>query len=278
MMLRDDDQQPRPPSPRFDVASRLTAESQIDDESSTCDSPVLDVGSPVDLTSRGLLTRLGGHPSPDETATSAANVTAATRRLSFSVDNILDPTKFTGGKNAFDQQEKFQTVHHWRPHELSDNSIWGACTPHRLPRGRTGRRPRGRGYAQLWSRVNGSIVIVLKTSIGMELQKKLLPNTFTQNRFPKKRLCVRVSVCGREGGQFSDTGGGDDDDASGEGESEAGDDKDPKRKKKSDSKGTGGKPRRARTAFTYEQLVALENKFKTTRIRGHILIMVNMMV
>ena len=39
------------------------------------------------------------------------------------------------------------------------------------------------------------------------------------------------------------------------------------KKKKSvpvvDSK--GGKPRRARTAFTYEQLVALENKFKNTR-------------
>lgn len=29
--------------------------------------------------------------------------------------------------------------------------------------------------------------------------------------------------------------------------------------------GVAGKPRRARTAFTYEQLVALENKFKTTR-------------
>nr|CAJ38797.1 Nk1 protein [Platynereis dumerilii] len=29
--------------------------------------------------------------------------------------------------------------------------------------------------------------------------------------------------------------------------------------------GRGGKPRRARTAFTYEQLVALENKFKSTR-------------
>lgn len=29
--------------------------------------------------------------------------------------------------------------------------------------------------------------------------------------------------------------------------------------------GKGGKPRRARTAFTYEQLVALENKFKSTR-------------
>ena len=33
----------------------------------------------------------------------------------------------------------------------------------------------------------------------------------------------------------------------------------------SDSSKHGGKARRARTAFTYEQLVALENKFKTTR-------------
>lgn len=43
--------------------------------------------------------------------------------------------------------------------------------------------------------------------------------------------------------------------------------KDPNtKKKKSDSKSQNtGKPRRARTAFTYEQLVALENKFKTTR-------------
>lgn len=43
--------------------------------------------------------------------------------------------------------------------------------------------------------------------------------------------------------------------------------KDPNsKKKKSDSKSqSAGKPRRARTAFTYEQLVALENKFKTTR-------------
>ncbi|XKL61063.1 hypothetical protein PGB90_008120 [Kerria lacca] len=35
---------------------------------------------------------------------------------------------------------------------------------------------------------------------------------------------------------------------------------------KSEASGkNSGKPRRARTAFTYEQLVALENKFKTTR-------------
>ncbi|XP_028391275.1 homeobox protein slou-like [Dendronephthya gigantea] len=38
-----------------------------------------------------------------------------------------------------------------------------------------------------------------------------------------------------------------------------------KRKRSADRNGKEGKPRRARTAFTYEQLVALENKFKTTR-------------
>ena len=38
-----------------------------------------------------------------------------------------------------------------------------------------------------------------------------------------------------------------------------------KRKRSTDRNSKEGKPRRARTAFTYEQLVALENKFKTTR-------------
>ncbi|ODN04144.1 NK1 transcription factor-related protein 1 [Orchesella cincta] len=38
-----------------------------------------------------------------------------------------------------------------------------------------------------------------------------------------------------------------------------------KSSKSSNSDTKSGKPRRARTAFTYEQLVALENKFKTTR-------------
>uniref|UniRef100_A0A668SCT3 Homeobox domain-containing protein n=1 Tax=Oreochromis aureus TaxID=47969 RepID=A0A668SCT3_OREAU len=35
--------------------------------------------------------------------------------------------------------------------------------------------------------------------------------------------------------------------------------------KKNSDYSKSGKPRRARTAFTYEQLVALENKFKSTR-------------
>lgn len=53
------------------------------------------------------------------------------------------------------------------------------------------------------------------------------------------------------------------------GEGEEGDDKKKKHGGGGGSSGggsdKGGKPRRARTAFTYEQLVALENKFKTTR-------------
>lgn len=38
-----------------------------------------------------------------------------------------------------------------------------------------------------------------------------------------------------------------------------------KRKRSGSERSKEGKPRRARTAFTYEQLVALENKFKSTR-------------
>jgi homeobox protein Nkx-1 len=67
-------------------------------------------------------------------------------------------------------------------------------------------------------------------------------------------------------------GGSDDDSMAGDGSKFGG-----KKKVKGGSCGSGegggggsksvsaGKPRRARTAFTYEQLVALENKFKTTR-------------
>ena len=66
-------------------------------------------------------------------------------------------------------------------------------------------------------------------------------------------------------------GGGNDEDNS----SECGGDQDDpgateyrsrsRKRKHGSSDSKSSKPRRARTAFTYEQLVALENKFKTTR-------------
>lgn len=59
---------------------------------------------------------------------------------------------------------------------------------------------------------------------------------------------------------------GDDDVGGSVKSNDPGGEKDGKSKKKRQSaESKAGKPRRARTAFTYEQLVALENKFKTTR-------------
>lgn len=59
--------------------------------------------------------------------------------------------------------------------------------------------------------------------------------------------------------------GSDIDDPSSETDSKKGGSRNGDGKSGSGSGGGGSKPRRARTAFTYEQLVSLENKFKTTR-------------
>lgn len=59
--------------------------------------------------------------------------------------------------------------------------------------------------------------------------------------------------------------GSDIDDPSSETDSKKGSSRNGDGKSGSGGGGGGSKPRRARTAFTYEQLVSLENKFKTTR-------------
>ena len=67
-------------------------------------------------------------------------------------------------------------------------------------------------------------------------------------------------VGGNEDDNSSGCGGGDQSDPS-----SAGYNPRPRKKKHGSSESKSSKPRRARTAFTYEQLVSLENKFKTTR-------------
>ena len=70
-----------------------------------------------------------------------------------------------------------------------------------------------------------------------------------------------------------DVGGNDDDNSSGCGGEDQSDPSSTtgfrasrsRKKKHGSSESKSSKPRRARTAFTYEQLVSLENKFKTTR-------------
>ncbi|GLV32807.1 slouch [Carabus blaptoides fortunei] len=124
------------------------------------------------------------------------SVVSHNRRLAFSVENILDPNKFTGRQSVYSDSGSNGLVNCcWKPHQDNVNSSSDLDGPD-----------------------------------GKELHHS------------------------------------EEDDDMGSDISE--DIKDPlSKKKKSDSKSSQntGKPRRARTAFTYEQLVALENKFKTTR-------------
>ncbi len=73
-------------------------------------------------------------------------------------------------------------------------------------------------------------------------------------------LCFAVSDMGESDIQEKQTIFGDEDGVEGADDDGSGSDD-----KSHDGGGKAGKPRRARTAFTYEQLVALENKFKSTR-------------
>ncbi|CAG9760441.1 unnamed protein product [Ceutorhynchus assimilis] len=109
--------------------------------------------------------------------------------------------------------------------------------------------------------------------LAFSVENILDPNKFTgrQGMFSDGICCWKPLESSRDSADFdgSETGkdhqSDDEDDIRSDISSE--DLKDPNcKKKKGDSKSqSAGKPRRARTAFTYEQLVALENKFKTTR-------------
>ncbi|XP_060065567.1 homeobox protein slou-like [Ylistrum balloti] len=92
----------------------------------------------------------------------------------------------------------------------------------------------------------------------LEEEQSDLAGSHTSHRIGSKD--ERIDVDTDDNSLLDDTDDMDND--IGESDSE----KDDKRCKNGfDSSKSAGKPRRARTAFTYEQLVALENKFKTTR-------------
>lgn len=101
----------------MDLENRLSS----DDDFLTVDD---DVGSPVDLTSRHrLLTRLTDRmvSSPSSGSTGEERDTEASphRRLAFSVENILDPNKFTGREKEL--IPRFGAPQ-WRPHADAVNS------------------------------------------------------------------------------------------------------------------------------------------------------------
>ncbi|PZC80684.1 hypothetical protein B5X24_HaOG214085 [Helicoverpa armigera] len=147
--------------------------------------------APVDLTRRLGLTR-----PPDRPA------------IAFSVENILDPTKFTGRSEVplrYDEQ-------YWRPHYDRDDS------------------DSVKDHLQHSDIEADEVETDDQTS---NLDDDILTQSDLDENGDPKSPTSSSSKKGKGGSSR-------------------------------DSKG-GTKPRRARTAFTYEQLVSLENKFKTTR-------------
>ncbi|GIY49346.1 hypothetical protein CDAR_600461 [Caerostris darwini] len=145
----------------------------------------------------------------------------------FSVDDILDPTKFTGSRTGSRIQER--TWHPWQKENLS-----------------------GSDSDQDSLRDDSMSPLPDIIEVGETDNSNRDGSTSRCGLLPRSSNGLRSSAT---------------DDESTDKESSKGMGSSPYKKKKSSSSSDSkaGKPRRARTAFTYEQLVALENKFKTTR-------------
>ncbi|XP_065213031.1 homeobox protein slou-like [Planococcus citri] len=201
-----------------DDRDRISSEEEFN--SSTREE---DVRSPVDLTRRRLL---AAKSSSDRQSTGSVTEDSVmmeescktnrqpeiSRNLAFSVENILDPNKFTGKQFEDSIKDTLVQSYSWKPHlDFMDTSPVHASRP-------------GSENIQQYSEDEDDDV-----SIGGEGDKSDLDEDSD------------IAGSKRISGSKKSNG-----------------------KSESSSKNSG-KPRRARTAFTYEQLVALENKFKTTR-------------
>ncbi|EZA55576.1 Homeobox protein slou [Ooceraea biroi] len=178
-------------------------------------------------TSGGVTRTTTGTSTGSITTTATGTVQTNNKRcLAFSVENILDPNKFTGGRVVHNR------VHHRRHrragsvHEDGDSRGEFAC-----------------GSGQEDEEGTPDTVI--------EEMEEDAEEEDDDEEIEMRVVDQDAGSVGREntsGGTTTATANC-------------------KKRQSSSSSSTnaGGKPRRARTAFTYEQLVRLENKFKTTR-------------
>ncbi|XP_066581464.1 homeobox protein slou [Prorops nasuta] len=213
----------------------------------------------------GNATRTTG-PATGSITTTANSVQANKRCLAFSVENILDPNKFTGGRVV---RGRIQHRRHRRPgsvHEDGDSRGEFACgsgqedeegTPDNITEDMEEDPDEEEDDEDLEMRVTEESSNVVRE--GATTGGSVTSNSASGNC--KKRQSsssssssgsLQVSNCQNQGQSQSQNGSGGGNGTGGGGGGGG-------------SGTTGGKPRRARTAFTYEQLVALENKFKTTR-------------
>ncbi|RUS81001.1 hypothetical protein EGW08_011239, partial [Elysia chlorotica] len=158
------------------------------------------------------------------------------KSTAFSVVDILDPSKFTGSSSM-------PRVPVWNP--------WKIAVPNRQP----GKilRENGRPSSEASGDKLGmeDNVSVTSSQENFDPDEDVAMCDDGDNAIEKRRLCAEGLDSDNDFDEDPDKSKGDDE----AGEDEAGGLDSSKQ----------GKPRRARTAFTYEQLVALENKFKTTR-------------
>ncbi|XP_001999925.3 homeobox protein slou [Drosophila mojavensis] len=188
---------------RSDTSEELNVDGNDEESNDGSGSHSTPSVCPVDLT-RSVP---NGANSASTASTSGASDREATKRLAFSVENILDPNKFTGSK------------------------LPATAPPF--------------GHPRQWSYDRDED---MHDHLDDEHSEDMSAQDL--NDMDQDDMC---------------DDGSDIDDPSSETDSKKGGSRNGDGKSGSGGGGGGSKPRRARTAFTYEQLVSLENKFKTTR-------------
>ncbi|KAG5319621.1 SLOU protein, partial [Pseudoatta argentina] len=164
-------------------------------------------------TSGGVARTTTGTSTGSITTTASTVQTNNKRCLAFSVENILDPNKFTGGRVVHNRVQHRRHRRAGSVHEDGDSRGEFAC---------------GSGQED-------------EEGTPDTIMEEMEEDAEEEEEDEEIEMRVVDQDSGSVGRENTTSGG------------------------TNTTTNTSGKPRRARTAFTYEQLVRLENKFKTTR-------------
>ncbi|XP_054010293.1 homeobox protein Nkx-3.2-like [Hylaeus anthracinus] len=183
--------------------------------------------------------------------TTASTVQAKKRCLAFSVENILDPNKFTGGRVV-------HGTHQHRRHRRADSVHEDGDSRGEFACGSGQEDEEGTPDTGMEDMDEDPEEEEEDEDVEMKGTDQESPSAGRENSNAGGSN-VSSSGCKKRQSSSSSSSSGSVQAQGCQGQNQG------SQNGTSGSGGTGGKPRRARTAFTYEQLVALENKFKTTR-------------
>ncbi|KYQ59783.1 NK1 transcription factor-related protein 1 [Trachymyrmex zeteki] len=211
---------------------------------------------------------ISGHGATGSAVMTVTVQTNNKRCLAFSVENILDPNKFTGGRVVHNRVQHRRHRRAGSVHEDGDSRGEFACgsgqedeegTPDTIMEEMEEDAEEEEEDEEIEMRVvdqdSGSVGRENTTSGGTNTTTSNCKKRQSSSSSSTSSSSIQVQNCQGQNGQNGSSGGGGNDSGGGGGGGGGG----------GSNSNTSGKPRRARTAFTYEQLVRLENKFKTTR-------------